>query len=376
MSHRNTSGRIPDPTRVRAALSALAEGVTLADTTGRITYSNPAADQILGIGPSSAPPEEWAQHYGVFVPGTDRPFPTDRYPLVRALARERTDNVEMWIRNQGNPEGVLISVSGRPVLSENGELLGAAVVFRNVTALRTAQNGLERAMSALRDAQAQKNELIAFLVHDMKGPLTAILASAQLMTTDPGRSPEDLESLAGIMEGAESLHRMVLDLLDIQAGEDGRLDPAVERIAILPLLERVAARAKAHGRVVGLEVADDIEADADPELLQRIALNLVENCLKYSEAEIPIFVTAERTEAGGLLLAVRDEGPGVPQEFREAIFEKYARIERNAERRHLGSRGIGLRFCRVAAEAHGGRIWVEDNAPKGAAFFVELPGAG
>jgi signal transduction histidine kinase len=374
MNQRPTRPPTPDPTRVHAALAALSEGITLADPTGRITYSNPAADRILGIGPTAAPPEEWADHYGVFLPGTDKPFPAEDYPLVRALRREATDNVEMSIRNPGHPEGILISVSGRPVTNGGGEVTGAAVVFRDVTALREAEAELQKTVADLRAVQSQKDELIGFLVHDMKGPLTAILASANLMETDAGRSAHDLEGLAAIAEGAQSLHRMVLDLLDIQTGADGRLEPALERIPVLPILEWVAAGARARGRMVAVDAAEGLEVDADPELFRRVAANLLDNCEKYCEEGTPIFVSAVRDGSRGLRLTVRDEGPGVPVELREAIFEKYARLERDAGRRRGGSRGLGLRFCKVAVEAHGGRIWVEDNVPSGAAFVVELPG--
>ncbi|MEX2530500.1 MAG: ATP-binding protein [Gemmatimonadota bacterium] len=374
MNHRPTRPTTPDPTRIQAALAALGEGITLADRSGRITYSNPAADEILGTGPSGAPPEEWAEHYGVFIPGTNDPFPAERYPLVRALRREATNDVEMSIRNRAHPEGILISVSGRPVTNGDGEVTGAAVVFRDVTALRNAEAELRRTVVSLRELQAQKDELIGFLVHDMQGPLTAILASANLMETDAGRSAHDLEGLAGIADGARSLHRMVLDLLDIQMGEDGRLEPVLERVRVLPVLQRAAAGARARGRVVAVDVEDALEADADPELLRRVVANLVANCVKYCKEGTPISVAAVRTGSGGLRLSVRDEGPGVPTELRDAVFEKYARLERDTGRRHRESRGLGLRFCKVAVEAHGGRIWVEDNEPTGAAFVLELPG--
>jgi signal transduction histidine kinase len=109
----------------------------------------------------------------------------------------------------------------------------------------------------------------------------------------------------------------------------------------------------------------------DEELMRRVLQNLVDNCIKYGPAGGTIDIDAA-SAPNKLAISVRDQGHGVPEDLRERIFEKYARIEREPSGRHRDSRGLGLRFCRLAVEAHGGRIWVEDNRP-GAIFRVELP---
>jgi len=218
---------------VWAALHAMGEGVTLAGPSGRIIYSNPAADRILGRAASPGDPDEWAEHYGVFVPDTEDPFPTDQYPLVRALAGHETDGVEMLIRNPLRPEGALISVTGRPVRDADGAIVGAAVVFRDVTALRLA----ERA----------RRELMGFLVHDMKGPLTAILGNVGLLTMDEELEDQVRSALDDVSEAANSLHRMTLDLLDIHTAEDGRLEADLERVELRRVLEAAGSAARARG---------------------------------------------------------------------------------------------------------------------------------
>lgn len=137
---------------VRSALESLGEGVTLCDREGRIVYSNPAADRILGTRATDASPESWAEHYGVFLPDGTAPFPTDRYPLLRALEGEETTDVEMLIRNPGVPEGSIIAATGRPVHDDSGEIIGASVVFRDVTRLRSVESELRKAMIALEKA--------------------------------------------------------------------------------------------------------------------------------------------------------------------------------------------------------------------------------
>jgi signal transduction histidine kinase len=122
-------------------------------------------------------------------------------------------------------------------------------------------------------------------------------------------------------------------------------------------------------------IAGDCASEAargDPELLRRVLENLVDNACKYSPDGATIALSAER-DATSLRLRVTDDGPGVSEAFREKIFQKYVQLERDAEKHARTSRGLGLVFCRLAAEAHGGRIRVFDARPRGTTFEVEIP---
>lgn len=356
----------PDLHFFRAAVHAIGDGVSLADRDGRIIYSNPAADRILGVSATDASPDEWAEYYGVFLPDRQTPFPADRYPLVLAVKGQSTDDVEMYVRNPAIPHGAVISVTGRPVRDSHGEIIGATVVFRDITRLRTME--------------AQKRELTGFLVHDMKSPLTSIKGNAELVLLSDALEATDREALADLIRSTEDLNRMVLDLLDVQTAEDGHLEPNLVPVPPLDLLRNVAASmsGRSQGVAFEIEVQGEIGVPpvrADPELLRRIVTNLVDNCIKYGPEKGRIWLSVRHSHSDAVRICVSDEGPGVPPELRPAIFEKYARVERSAGRRDAGSRGLGLRFCKLATEAHGGRIWVEDNDPVGARFCVELPRA-
>lgn len=350
-------------------LDGLADGVTLADAKGRIVYSNAAADRMLGTSAAvDAEPDEWAEHYGVFLPDGSAPFPTDQYPLVRAVAGQATREVEMLVRNPGSPDGVLISASGRPLRDESQTIIGATVVFRDITELRRAQR--------------MKEDLAAFIVHDLKSPLSAITATASLVAeTERHQQDEELIGDArSIYEAARRVNRMVLDLLDSQMADDGALEPAVVDIDLAKLLSHVREAALARlasrdGSRVRVNTTDDPRVRADPELLFRVLMNLVDNCVKYGPRDGRIWIDVQPARVGDVLFTVRDEGPGVPERLRERIFDKYARVERADGLRSRDSRGLGLRFCKVVADAHGGRIWVEDAEPTGARFCLELPGA-
>lgn len=348
-----------------AVLDSLPYGVTLANAEGRIVFSNDAADEILGVeADPDTTPDAWADRYGAFLPDGTTPFPTEDYPLIRALKGERPRGVEMLIRNPARPDGAVISVSGQRLLDSDGTPIGAAVVFEDVTELRRTQ--------------AQKQELIAFIVHDIRSPLTSIVTTCDLIAMDNVEEAV-AEDLRSIRRAAWRVHHMAQDLLDLSVAEDSELplEPTVLRVADLLRDVREAASdrvgRRAAERVRAGQVDPSLEVHADHGLLLRAMMNLVDNCVKYGPSDGTIRLDATADGRDAVVLRVSDQGPGVPEHLRERIFDKYARVERKEGGRSSGSRGLGLRFCGVVAQAHGGRIWVEDAEPEGASFCLELP---
>ena len=116
-------------------------------TSGAFTIFNPSAESILGIGPIDTTPDKWSDNYGLFFPDRVTPFPADELPLARALKGESSDEVEMFVRNPEVPEGVFISVSGRPLQDEESTEKGGVVVFRDVTHRVIAEEALTQAFA-------------------------------------------------------------------------------------------------------------------------------------------------------------------------------------------------------------------------------------
>jgi len=361
-----------------SALNALAEGVTLADAEGRILYSNTEADRILGVMATNAPAEEWASHYGVFLPDGETPFPEDAYPLVRALQGESTDDVEMLIQNAANQSPVLIAVTGRPVRDREGNITGAAVVFRDITAEREAEGERLRTLAAFEDALRVKDEVTGFLVHDLKSPLTAVLSLSELLLQDIRKNSPEAEIVQEILTSTRTLHRMVMNLLDIQIAQDGRLEVESRVVPVDGLIEEVVSTMQSRARLsdMSIEVSRTSPAPefvGDAELTRRMLVNLVDNSIKFGSKGGRICIDWSRKERGVVRIRVRDHGPGVPHELREAIFGDPTKVDRTRGLRAHGSHGLGLQFCKLAADVQAGRVWVEDNDPQGACFVVELP---
>ena len=136
---------------MRTIFDRISEGVVATNLEGEFLLANPTAMGIVGMGPTEEAPEEWAPHYGTFYPDRVTPVPSPELPLYKAMQGEITNNVELFIRNAERPDGVFISVSGRPLLDETGSLIGGVAVLRDVSELREVQEQLEATITDLQD---------------------------------------------------------------------------------------------------------------------------------------------------------------------------------------------------------------------------------
>jgi diguanylate cyclase (GGDEF)-like protein len=125
-------------------LENMGDGVAMADQEGRLTFFNPAAEKILGFGPNQRTRENWVKEYGFYLPDRETLFPTEEFPLCLALQGERVENVEIFARNSQIPEGAYLSASARPLKNEKGRTSGGVMVFRDVTALKRAEEQVLR----------------------------------------------------------------------------------------------------------------------------------------------------------------------------------------------------------------------------------------
>jgi two-component system, sensor histidine kinase and response regulator len=227
------------------------------------------------------------------------------------------------------------------------------------------------------ERERQREQLSAMVVHDLKHPLSAIYFNAGMLKRDLALGAKSQEKVERILRACETLNGMVMTLLDINRGEAGRLPLARTDFDAAALLAEVAssmtARAEAHDQKLELLIeAKPLLLRADREVIRRVVENLIDNATKYSGPNTTIKVEG-RSGDGTIELAVTDQGPGIPPAFRDKLFDRYLQLDGDPSRRSPGSRGIGLVFCRMAVEAHQGRIWVDHDAANGSRFHVSLP---
>jgi two-component system, sensor histidine kinase and response regulator len=354
---------------------------------------------LLAAGYQSALAESGARALAMF---TERPFDL----VLLDIMMPQMDGFETCKRLRELPRGVETPIVFLTALSdlqthEQALRSGAddfltkpinrtelVIRVRSLIRIKRLQDELKKNYEVIRKqheslmrVQRQKDELSALVVHDLKSPLTGILGNAELIM-DGNADATMIRACAGdIHECAKSMHRMVVNLLDISRSEDGELKPRAVPVSFAAIMDKLSRtmRRRTEDRRQNLVLAIDPAMPkllADPELLERVIENLIDNALKYAPPGGSITIEARALEPGRVELRVSDEGPGIPPNQREKIFEKYVQVDKAAEAALArASRGLGLTFCKLAVNAQGGHITVEPRVPKGSTFKIELPAA-
>ncbi len=348
--------------------------------TRRFTFLSGRAERILGqpVGDWVAGHRTWGEHVR----------PEDREEALAACAavvREgrpasleyratRPDDRLLWLRDlvhlvrdaQGRPRqlrGLMVDITERKRAEE--------ALQRSERQYSEAFRREREAAQRLRALDEMKTTFLEAVSHDLRTPLTAILGSAvTLERAAPDLSRQEaLDLVARIATNARKLERLLSDLLDLDRLQRGIVAPQRRPTDVAALVRRAVGEADVlEGRPVELDL-EPLVLPLDAAKVERIVENLLANAARHTPPGSRVWVRAHGHD-GGVLLAVEDEGPGVPVELREAIFEPF-RQATLAD--HAPGVGIGLSLVRRFAELHGGRAWVEERRGGGASFQVFLP---
>ena len=228
----------------------------------------------------------------------------------------------------------------------------------------------------LQEAEKMRDDLTNMIVHDLRTPLSSLIAGLQTVEMMGPLSPEQTECCDIALRGGFSLLGMINDLLDISKLEGGAPDLNIAPLQLCELIEQSCEQVQsaAAARAITLETtcAPDLPAfDGDADKLRRALVNLLGNAIKFSPANSRVNVGAH-SEKGELMLSVRDFGEGIPREAFERIFEKFGQVENRRAGRAM-STGLGLALCKMVVEAHRGRIEVESELGHGSTFTMFLP---
>jgi len=250
-----------------------------------------------------------------------------------------------------------------PVHGADGEVIGHLVMFRDVT--REAQ------------AEAAKSEFVSVVSHELRTPLTSVKTALTLLLKGAAGAVGDAmqEFLEIALRNLERLIRLVDELLDLSRIESGRMVIELGPVSLPEVASRAveAVQGFAAGRGVHLhrETSEHaVTVVANPERLEQVIVNLLSNAIKFSNPGQRVGLRWW-TESDGAVLEVADQGPGIPADKLEAVFEKFQQLERAATRGHGGA-GLGLTISRAIVEQCGGKVWAQSEAGRGARFFVWL----
>jgi PAS domain S-box-containing protein len=220
-------------------------------------------------------------------------------------------------------------------------------------------------------------DLTSMIFHDLRSPLGNVLSSLEVLQSSIPQDDEALQSVLAIsVRSGRRLSRLIEQLLDLEQLESGQavLSKSLGSIPalIVEAVEEIHPIAEGKGHVLNfaLPASDLPQVEMDADMIRRVLINLLENAVKYSRPGGGKISVSARHGEGTVTVSVSDNGPGIAPRHQEHIFDKFARIQQGGRPKGLG---LGLAFCRLAVEAHGGRIWVESDTGKGATFSFTLP---
>ncbi|MFC1592069.1 ATP-binding protein [Thermodesulfobacteriota bacterium] len=278
-----------------------------------------------------------------------------------------TEKIGVDIFNE-DERTVLLNIIGHVITAlENGRLAAS---------LKQKKKSLLKKNKELRRLQDLRTELFNMLIHDLKGPLSEIVANLDILSYT--LTDENLDFVDTAKSGCDTLYNMVTNLLDIARLEEGKLPLMYEEIDPPELIKETLARLLVSGKSKQLRFAEQAAdgdsgiIEGDRTLLVRILQNFLTNAIQYSPQGAEITVGYAFPKIGQVEFFVADRGPGVPELHQQAIFDKYMQLSKRNDGREYTT-GLGLTFCKMAVEAHGGTIGVDSDGQNGSRFFFAIP---
>jgi two-component system, NtrC family, sensor histidine kinase KinB len=355
--------------RLQIILDTINEAIALINDRGQVILVNPRIE-MLGLKPDNL--------LNRFISDL---IDTPNLNLVQAWGFESAQMLadlvhnchspEHWNENQVSDSYVLeqgsrfIQRNTIPIPGKAGYPVGIMLVFYD----NTEEQELAQA----------REELSRMIVHDLRSPLTAVTTSLKLLHDLVPRDSDFAQSVQMTTDASRRAVRKLLSrvdsLLDVSKMESGRLGIDRDIVELPPLVENVRDELRPLADELEIELKTELAdiplLNVDGDKVERLLLNLVDNALKYSPTESDVTIRAVSIDDGFAQIDVIDNGPGVPDDYKDVLFDRFVQVEgRKKVRRGVG---LGLTFCKLVAEAHGGRIWVENNPTGGSIFSFTVP---
>ncbi|MFC1576919.1 sensor histidine kinase [Candidatus Omnitrophota bacterium] len=265
------------------------------------------------------------------------------------------------------------------LLENVAERLGKIIEHKETReALARAKKDIEESYKKLKELEDLKDSLLHMIIHDLNNPIAAMSGYVELlkMQLSGNLSERQNKSLESALLASRQLKRMVENLLDVNKMEQGNIKLRYEDFSIEDaasgVVEQMTVIAERDNKTLSLEITEKLpEVSADKELIKRVIANLINNAIKFTppKGSVHVKVLSDR-DAGCVCVRVKDTGRGIPKDYLDKIFNKFVRVE--AKEAKTG-RGLGLTFCKMTIDAHGGKIWVESELEKWSEFIFMLP---
>ena len=355
-------------TRYRLIAESAADVVIATDGASSVTFASPSIRTVLALDPADVEGQ----------PVADFVHPEDRaalWSLQEDALIGRGDRSTVCRFRCGDGQWLAVEARVAPFRNPGQRALGLQYALRDVREREAARVALQEALTreqmaaaALRDADAAKDALLLAASHEFNTPIAAVAGLADLLVRHPDLPGGDIRKMAdGLAATAAELRVILTNLLDAERVVGGYVAADRRPFDLATLVAERARGLNGADRPIAPPSGETI-VELDPELTARIVDNLLSNALRHTPKGTEVRVELSRRD-DGVLLAVDDSGPGIPDAEKEAVFEPFQRRAKST----VGGLGLGLFVVRKFAEIQGGRAWVEDAPGGGAAFRVLLP---
>ncbi|MFM7051852.1 MAG: ATP-binding protein [Planctomycetota bacterium] len=244
---------------------------------------------------------------------------------------------------------------------------------------------LAEANVGLAESNRLKSEFLANVSHELRTPLNSIIGFAELLAeiarADPNADPKRLRYITNILQSGRNLLDMINELLQMAKIEAGRLEVTIGPASVQDVVEGLAAIMRPQSLQKRIAVETRVEeglpgVETDAGKLQQILYNFMSNAIKFSPEDTRVVIDAREVDLGGgargIRVSVVDQGPGIPLDMQDRVFEKFRQVDASHTRVHSGT-GLGLAICRELAERLGARVGLASEPGRGATFYVEIP---
>ena len=335
-------------TQQEVLFNSMVEGLLLLDERGRIQLANRAFANLFGVTMDirgRTLMEALRLH--------------ELAELVNSLdSQQQVLGYELKLSGLGES---WVQINAAAICNGHGERHGTVLVFHDLTRLK--------------QLESVRQEFVANVSHELRTPLSLIKGYVETLLDgardNPGVATKFLQT---IDRNAERLKLLIEDLLTISELESGRVKLSLQAVSLSPLIAKVIEDYKALAAAKSMKLsnqAPDLAVSADADRLEQVLGNLVDNAIKYGRANGTVTVGGSAKDGGQMEVFVQDDGPGIPPEALERVFERFYRVDK-ARSREQGGTGLGLAIVKHIIQNHGGRVWATSEPGRGTTFYFTL----
>ncbi|HEY9871155.1 MAG TPA: response regulator [Candidatus Obscuribacterales bacterium] len=391
---------------LQSVIDSISLGLLAVDQDGLVILANAAATGILGEFQPQVPQDEWPLRHGCFLADGITPYPAESFPLLQAMAGSETGEVEMFVRNRLNPDGIWISMNAWPMKEKTGQKRGAVAVLRTVSQwtqpelahqvdelasriqefaatneeLKSLADTLVRARDEALQSSRLKSEFLANMSHEIRTPLNAVISMSDLLVqTELSQEQSELAEI--IRSSGRALLDIINDILDFSKIEAGKVCLEIEDFELVSVVEDTAELVAEKARQKRLSLMSFVSPElpcllrGDPGRLRQILLNLADNAVKFTEQGHVMVSASLQFKKGSTVVvrfAVTDTGIGIPEDSIARLFQPFTQADGSVTRKYGGT-GLGLSIAKSLVELMGGEIGLQSKRGIGTTFWFTVP---